>query len=112
MINGVHLVIYSKDAEADRSFIRDVLGFRSVDAGHGWLIFELPRAEAAVYPASENDHYELYLMCTDLRKAMEGLRAKGVQCEDVAEARWGLVTKMGLPGGGKIALFEPTHPRP
>ena len=47
MIFGAHVIIYSKDAEADRAFFRDVLGFKSVDAGHGWLIFALPPAEAA-----------------------------------------------------------------
>lgn len=112
MINGAHVVIYSKDAEADRKFIRDVLGFRSVDAGHGWLIFELPHSEAAVHPASENDRHELYMMCADLRKEIDGLRAKGVQCEGVIEERWGFITKMRLPGGGKIGLYEPKHPKP
>ena len=42
MISGTHVIVYSKDAEADRAFFRDVLGFKSVDAGHGWLIFALP----------------------------------------------------------------------
>jgi hypothetical protein len=72
VISGAHVVIYSKNAEADHRFIRDVLGFGSVDAGHGWLVFELPPAEAAVHPASENDRHELYLMCPDLKKEMEG----------------------------------------
>jgi catechol 2,3-dioxygenase-like lactoylglutathione lyase family enzyme len=112
VISGAHIVVYSKDAEADRTFFRDVLGFGSVDAGDGWLIFELPRTEAAVHPASENDTHELYLTCTDLRKEMESLRAKGVHCEDAVEARWGCITRMSLPGGGKIALYEPKHPRP
>ena len=112
MISGAHVVIYSKDAEADRKFIRDVLGLRSVDVGHGWLIFELPCAEAAVHPASENDRQELYLMCADLKKEIKGLRANGVQCEDGIEAPWGVITKVSLPGGGKIALYEPKHPRP
>jgi len=106
------VVIYSKNAEADRRFMRDVLGFRSIDAGQGWLIFELPSAEAAVHPASENDRHELYLMCPDLRKEMEVLGAKGIRCEEAIEASWGLITNMSLPGGGKIALYEPKHPRP
>jgi catechol 2,3-dioxygenase-like lactoylglutathione lyase family enzyme len=38
MISGAHVVIYSNDAETDRAFFRDVLGFASVDAGYGWLI--------------------------------------------------------------------------
>ena len=42
MINGAHIVLYSKDPEADRAFFRDVLQFPAVDAGHGWLIFALP----------------------------------------------------------------------
>ena len=112
MINGAHVVVYSKDAEADRLFIRDVLGFRSIDAGQGWLIFELPRAGAAVHPASENDRHELYLMCADLKKEIETLKEKGVQCEPLIEARWGLITRLSLPGGGKIGLYEPKHPTP
>jgi catechol 2,3-dioxygenase-like lactoylglutathione lyase family enzyme len=112
MIDGAHVVIYSKDAEADRAFFRDILGFASVDAGDGWLIFSLPAAESAFHPAEENDRHELYLMCDDLRAEMAALRAKGVECAEVMEARWGTVTKIWLPGGGKIGLYEPKHPRP
>ena len=112
MINGAHVVVYSTNAEADRTFLRDVLGFTSVDAGHGWLIFGLPPAEAAVHPAAENDRHELYLMCSDLHSEMASLRARGVACETVVEARWGSITKIGLPGGGKIGLYQPKHPRP
>jgi hypothetical protein len=54
MISGAHLLLYSKDPEADRAFLRDVLEFQSVDAGRGWLIFALPPAEIAVHPASED----------------------------------------------------------
>jgi hypothetical protein len=51
MIFGAHMIIYSKDANADRLFFRDILGFPSVDAGQGWLIFALPPAELAVHPS-------------------------------------------------------------
>lgn len=112
MINGAHVVIYSKDAEADRAFFRNILGFASVDAGHGWLIFALPTAESAVHPAEENDRHELYLMCDDLKGEIAALRAKGVECAAVVEARWGSITKIRLPGGGEIGLYEPRHPRP
>ena len=112
MINGAHVVIYSRDAEADRAFFRDILGFASVDAGHGWLIFALPAAEAAVHPGEANDRHELYLMCDNLGAEMERLQAKGVECAEVMEARWGSITKMRLPGGGEIGLYEPKHPRP
>ncbi len=112
MISGAHVVVYSQDAEADRAFFRDILGFGSVDAGHGWLIFRLPAAEAAFHPAERNDRHELYLMCGDLKNEMAALHAKGVDCTEVAEERWGSITKIRLPGGGEIGLYEPKHPRP
>jgi len=111
MINGAHIVIYSKDPEADRAFFRDVLGLGAVDAGHGWLIFALPPAEAAFHPAEKNDAHELYLMCDNLKSTMEGLRGKKVQSSAVKEERWGLLTSITLPGGGKLGLYEPKHPR-
>jgi catechol 2,3-dioxygenase-like lactoylglutathione lyase family enzyme len=110
MIFGAHIIVYSKDAAADRAFLRDILGFTSVDAGHGWLIFALPPAEVAVHPAEENDHHELYFMCEDLNAEIAALGAKGVQCSEVHEARWGSITKIGLPGGGEVGLYQPKHP--
>jgi len=110
MIFGAHIVIYSKNAEADRAFLRDVLGFPSVDAGHGWLIFALPPGEAAVHPSEENGASELYFMCTDLQQEIAALQAKGVPCAGVQEARWGSITKITLPGGGQIGLYQPKHP--
>ena len=112
MIDGAHVVLNSRDAEADRAFFRDVLGFSSVDAGHGWLIFALPPAEAAFHPAEANGRHELYLMCDDLQAEMRTLRAKGVECTTVMEERWGSITKVRLPGGGEIGLYQPRHPRP
>jgi hypothetical protein len=110
MIFGAHVVIHSRDAAADRAFLRDVLKFASVDAGHGWLIFALPPAEVAVHPVEGDDRHELYLMCNDLRAEISSLAAKGVQCSDVLEARWGSIVKIRLPGGGEIGLYEPKHP--
>ena len=109
MINGAHVILFSQDAEADREFIRDVLGFAHVDAGHGWLIFALPPTEAAFHP-SEGDAHELYFMCDDLKIEMASLAKKGVKCSKVEEARWGSVTKMRLPSGGKVGLYQPKHP--
>jgi catechol 2,3-dioxygenase-like lactoylglutathione lyase family enzyme len=109
MISGAHVVVYSKNAEVDRHFFRDVLGFKSVDAGHGWLIFSLPPAEAAFHPSEEQAH-ELYLMCDDLKAEMDFLGMKGVKFSKVEEARWGSVTKMRLPGGGNVGLYQPKHP--
>jgi hypothetical protein len=110
MILGAHVIVYSKDAAADRAFFRDVLRFPSVDAGHGWLIFALPGAEAAVHPADENGKHELYLMCDDLKAEIAALKEKSVSCSDVQEARWGSITKIRLPGGGEVGLYQPKHP--
>jgi len=111
MVSGAHVIIYSKDAEADRAFFRDVLGFRSVDAGHGWLIFALPPAEAAFHPSDGNGGaHELYFMCDDLKTEIASLASKGVKCSAVQEERWGSITKMRLPGGGDIGLYQPKHP--
>ncbi len=112
MINGAHIVIYTTDPEADRAFFRDILGFTFADVGQGWFIFKLPAAESAFHPAGENGRHELYLMCDDLNAEIGKLRAKGVSCGDVIEARWGTITKIRLPGGGEIGLYEPKHPRP
>jgi len=108
MIFGAHVILYSKNAEADRAFLRDVLGFSSVDAGHGWLIFGLPPAEAAVHPA-ENDRQELYFMCDDLKAEVSALQNKGIQCSKVEQARWGSITRIQLPGGGEVGLYQPKH---
>ena len=112
MIFGAHVILYSKDAEADRAFLRDLLGFSSVDAGHGWLIFALPPAEAAVHPAENSDRHELYFMCDDLKAEMKTLGGKGVRFSEVQEARWGSVTKILLPGGSEVGLYQPRHPSP
>src|SRR5437899_4368352 len=111
MISGAHVILYSKNPEADRAFFRDVLGFNSVDAGHDWLIFALPPAEAAFHPSDEDGGvHELYFMCDDLKAEIASLAKKGVKCSDVQEARWGSITKMQLPGGGELRLYQPKHP--
>jgi catechol 2,3-dioxygenase-like lactoylglutathione lyase family enzyme len=111
VIDGAHLVLYSQDAEADRDFFRDVLGFDAVDAGHGWLIFSLPPSEAAFHPAARNERPELYLMCDDLAVTMAELQAKGVHCGPVHNERWGLITALSLPSGSTVGLYQPKHPR-
>ena len=110
MINGAHVIVYSKDADADRSFFKEVLGLHSVDAGGGWLIFALPPAEVACHPNEANDQHELYLMCEDLKATMAALQAKGISCGDVQEPPWGSLTHITLPGGGKLGLYQPKHP--
>jgi catechol 2,3-dioxygenase-like lactoylglutathione lyase family enzyme len=110
MISGAHLVLFSKDVEADRAFFSDILGFRSVDAGHGWLIFALPPAEAAFHPGEGDASHELYLMCDDLKAEMNSLSERGVACSAVHTERWGSITRISLPGGGTLGLYQPRHP--
>jgi hypothetical protein len=109
VVFGAHLVLYSQDAEADRRFFAETLGLDSVDAGHGWLIFAMPPSEVAVHPA-DAAATELYLMCDDLAAEIESLAARGVRCSAVEEARWGSITKIALPGGAEIGMYQPSHP--
>ncbi|KAA2256121.1 extradiol dioxygenase [Solihabitans fulvus] len=109
MITGAHIVIHSRDAEADRAFFRDVLGYRHVDAGNGWLIFALPPAEVAVHPTGGEPAQELFLMCDDLDATLAELAAKGVPAGPVTEAGWGVRTTITLPGGGPLHLYQPRH---
>ena len=120
MITGTHFLLYSKDPNADRTFLREALEFQSVDAGGGWLIFALPPAEIAVHPIEDDAPPQnadgqvvgvsLYLMCDDLGSTMKSLESKNVLCSEVNEASWGIVTTFRLPSGGEIGLYQPTHP--
>jgi hypothetical protein len=112
LINGAHVVIYSKDSEADRAFFRDVLQFPCVDAGHGWLIFAMPPLEAAFHDSEKNDQHELFLMCDDLAATLRDLKSKQVTVSEVSEQRWGRLATLTLPGGGNVGIYEPKHPSP
>ena len=112
MIVGSHVILYSKDAERDRDFIRDVLKFPHVDAGHGWLIFGLPPSEVAVHPSRKNDVHEFYLLCDDVHAFITSMKERHVACSKVAEERWGSLTHVRLPGGGKLGVYQPKHLRP
>ena len=108
---------YTTDPEADRVFFRDVLQFPSVDAGHGWLIFALPPAEAAFHGFEKSDtdltaRHELYLMCDDLAATLLDLKKKNVPVSDVNEQRWGSLATLTLPGGSKLGIYQPKHPSP
>ena len=110
MITGAHIIVYSKDPESDRAFFRDVLKFPAVDAGHGWLIFAPPPAEIAFHPSEKNDLHELYFLCDNLKATIESLKGQKLNCGSVKEERWGSLTTILLPGGGKIGLYQPKHP--
>ncbi|MFC5138418.1 VOC family protein [Actinomycetospora rhizophila] len=110
MITGAHAILYSADAEADRAFLKDLLGTRTVDAGGGWLILGLPPAEVAVHPTDGEPEHELYLMCDDVDATAADLRARGVGVDPVTDQGWGRLTAIHLPGGGRLGLYEPRHP--
>jgi catechol 2,3-dioxygenase-like lactoylglutathione lyase family enzyme len=119
MIAAVHTVLYAHDAEAARSFFRDVLGMDSVDAGDGWLIFALPSAELACHPGAalidgrEAGRAELFLMCTDVEATRRDLEDRGVEfVRPVTDQGYGLVTRFRVPGYGELGLYEPRHPSP
>lgn len=112
MIVGAHSILYSTHPEADRAFLRDVLGLPHVDAGHGWLIFGLPPSEVAVHPADANGRHEFYLLCDDVDGFVADMTARGIACSPVRRERWGAVTQLTLPGGGALGVYQPAHPRP
>jgi catechol 2,3-dioxygenase-like lactoylglutathione lyase family enzyme len=120
MVNGVHVLINTPNPDADRVFFREVLGFKLVDVGHGWLIFALPPAEAAFHPidagASGGQHAGhamlgavVYLMCDNLDATIAALGAKGVACTEIEKEPWGIRTTVRMPSGGEIGLYQPTH---
>jgi catechol 2,3-dioxygenase-like lactoylglutathione lyase family enzyme len=120
-IIGAHVLLYSTNADADRAFVRDVLGFNHVDVGRGWLIFGMSPAELAVHPADdgagERQHAghkmlgaHLYLMCDDLQGFVKTLEAKKISCTEVEKEPWGFRTTIRLPSGGELGLYQPTHP--
>jgi predicted enzyme related to lactoylglutathione lyase len=112
MITGTHVIVETSDPAADRAFIRDVLGFESVDAGGGWLIFGLPPPELAFHPG-ENGRHQLYLMCDDLEATLAELKRRGAQVnEEISQQRWGRLASFRLPGGGELSIYEAHHPRP
>jgi len=110
MIIGAHVLIYSKDAVADRAFLRDVIGLAHVDAGDGWLIFALPPAEVGVHPGETNGDHALSFMTDDIEAEVARLKARGVACTPVENQGYGLTTMMALPGGGALQLYQPLHP--
>ena len=112
MIIGAHSIIYSKNAEADRAFLRDVLGLPHVDVGFGWLIFGLPPAEVAVHPHDKNNLHEFYLMVEDVETFVADMKERGISCSKVQSMAWGALTQLKLPGGGKVGVYQPRHARP
>jgi catechol 2,3-dioxygenase-like lactoylglutathione lyase family enzyme len=117
VISGAHAILFAEDADAARAFLRDILGFAGVDAGEGWLIFSLPPTEVAVHPGPGWGHstgqHELFLMCHDIERTVAELKEKDVEfVAPVSDEGYGLMTRLRIPGGGEIGLYEPRHPSP
>ena len=112
MIIGGHSIIYSKNPDADRAFLRDVLRLTNVDVGGGWLIFGLPPAEVAVHPSEKNDVHEFYLMTDDVEAFIAEMKKSRIACSPARNLGWGVLTEVTLPGGGKLGVYQPRHARP
>ncbi|MEU9703978.1 VOC family protein [Streptomyces sp. NPDC047981] len=111
MFNGAHVILYTPDADADRAFLRDVLGFDHVDAGDGWLVFKLPPAEVAVHPTRGEPKHEFYLMCEDVTATLTALEDRGAEISrPISDQGWGLLAAVRLPSGAELPLYEPRHP--
>jgi len=112
MLIGAHCVIYSKDPEKDRAFLRDVLKLPSVNAGGGYVIFGLPPAEVSVHEHDEGAPHELYLMCADMEHFLGEMKSRHVVCDPVHDQGWGLLTNVRLPSGSQLRVYQPRHARP
>lgn len=112
LIIGAHSIIYSRKPEADRAFLRDILGLSNVDVGGGWLIFGLPPSELAVHPSSKNNKHEFYFMCKDIHAFVSAMKEKSISSSPVQKLSWGSLTQVNLPGGGKLGVYQPSHARP
>ena len=111
LVSGAHMIVYSKDPEADRPFFRDCLKLSNVDAGHGWLIFALPGSEAAFHPG-KNGTQQMFLLTDDIEAFVAAMKRQGRACSPLSKQRWGTLTYLKLPAGGKIGVYQPSHPRP
>jgi hypothetical protein len=112
VIIGAHSIIYSKNPDADRAFLRDVLKLPCVDVGGGWLVFGLPPSEVAFHPSNQNNVHEFYLLCDDIEALIATLQKSSVTCSPVQNRAWGMLTEVALPGGGKLGVYQPRHARP
>ena len=112
MISGAHAILYTTDADADRAFLRDVLGLKHVDVGGGWLIFTLPPSEVAVHPAETNGKHELFFLVDDVKAFMAAMAKRKVAASPIHEEQWGSLTQVTLPSGAKVGVYQPKHQRP
>ena len=112
MLSGIHLIIYSRNAEADKVFFKDILQLTHVDVGQGWLIFGLPPTELAVHPSETDDTHEIYLMCRNIQSFVRQMDKKKIPCSKIQDRGWGQLVQLTLPGGGQLGVYQPRHKSP
>ena len=114
MIKGMHGMFYCAEAEALRAFIRDKLGFKGSDVGGGWLIFDAPEADLGVHPTDKDSPpsgtADISFYCDDIDATVKELKGRGVEFTmPVEDHGFGLVTRMKVPGGFDIQLYQPRY---
>jgi hypothetical protein len=113
-VTGIHNLFYSSEPDKLREVLRDVFGWKHVDAGGGWLIFALPPAELGIHPAMDDGGagaHEIAFMCDDLESTLAELEARGVpRTQEPEDARFGGTCRIELPGHVKVMLYQPAHP--
>lgn len=114
-IRGAHMMLYSSDAPGLRAFLRDKLQLHGTDVGDGWLIFDVPEADLGCHPASVDDGAasgtpDISFYCDDIQRAVAELEGRGVEFDGGIENHgYGLVTRMKVPGGFTLQLYQPLY---
>ena len=112
MISGIHCIIYSNKSDSDRAFFRDIFQIKNIDIGDGWLIFGLPASELAIHPAETTGSQEVFLLCDDINDFISEMQKKKVQFTPIQKLSWGLLTRITIPSGIQIGVYQPLHLRP
>ena len=112
MINGIHGMWYSDEADELRAFLRDKLQIPCKDVGGGWLIFDLPKADLGVHPtdhegAPPSGTHSVSFTCTDIEATVASMRDRGVVFDgEITDQGFGLVIHFTMPGGAKVQMYE------
>lgn len=109
VIQGMHGMFYSPEAEAARAFLRDTLELPCRDVGDGWLIFDIAESDAGVHPSDGAVTHEVSFYTEDIEAAVATLRERGVTMSEISDQGYGLVSGFEMPGGVKAALYQPRY---
>lgn len=119
MMKGLHVTVFTPEAEALRAFMRDKLGLKFSDAGGGWLVFDVPEAEVGVHemeasgPDTEGrnkGYQEISFYCDDISQTVADLKGRGVEfTSEIVDQGWALSTQFLMPGGIDVMLYQPSY---